>query len=184
MPSPRAASATGTTIIGIDPGTRHLGWGVIQACGNRLMHRAHGVIDTNESHPLAYRLCEIDDVLEQVIEAYRPQQAAVEALFFARDPQAASKLGHARGVALLRLARAQVTIYEYPPARIKRAIAGNGRADKRQVGLMVKSLLGMREELRADASDALAVAITHAQVARFDAALRAGQLPVTRPASS
>ncbi|MFO0618693.1 MAG: crossover junction endodeoxyribonuclease RuvC, partial [Polyangiaceae bacterium] len=93
-------------VIGIDPGTRHLGWGVLHREGTRIEHVAHGVIDTDESAPLAHRLVQIDDALSTILSTYAPAAAAVEALFYAKDAQAASKLGHARGIVLLRLARA------------------------------------------------------------------------------
>ncbi|HQP37305.1 MAG TPA: crossover junction endodeoxyribonuclease RuvC [Polyangiaceae bacterium] len=161
-------------IVGIDPGTLHLGWGVIRTEGTKLVHVDHGIIHTNPDDELARRLVTIDDGLEEMLREHRPEQGAVEALFFAKDAQAAAKLGHARGVALLRLVRAGVSIHEYPPARVKRALAGNGQADKHQVGMMVKTVLGLREVPGVDASDALAVAITHARVAKFDETLRAG----------
>lgn len=163
-------------VIGIDPGTRHLGWGVIDATGTRLSHVAHGVVNTRAEEWLGLRLCEIDDALAEVLGQYKPEQAAVESIFFAKDAQAASKLGHARGVVLLRLARASIPTYEYPPAKIKQALAGRGGADKRQVAMMVKALLGLRELPRADATDALAAAITHAHIARVDGVLRAGRV--------
>jgi crossover junction endodeoxyribonuclease RuvC len=163
-------------IVGIDPGTLHLGWGVIRAQGTSLVHVDHGVVHTTEKL-LPGRLLEIDDALQTVMQQHRPEHGAVEALFFAKDAQAAAKLGHARGVALLRLIRAGVDVYEYPPARVKRAVAGRGQADKRQVALMVKATLGLRELPQSDAADALAVAITHARIYRIDTALRTGQVP-------
>lgn len=163
-------------IIGIDPGTLHLGWGVIRAEGTRLLCVAHGVIHTSEKG-IPGRLVEIDDALIGVVEEHKPEQGAIEAIFFAKDAQAASKLGHARGVAMLRLVRAGVEIWEYPPARVKRAVTGRGQADKRQVAMMVKANLGLREVPQADAADALAVAITHARIHRIESAMRTGRVP-------
>jgi crossover junction endodeoxyribonuclease RuvC len=160
-------------IIGIDPGTLHFGWGVIRADGTRLLHVAHGVIHTSPGEAFAERLCAIDEALAGVLEEYHPEEAAVESLFFGKDAQAASKLGHARGVALVRLARSHLEVHEYAPARVKRAVAGRGLADKRQVALMVRTLLGLREAPAFDAADALAVAIAHAHVSRVDRALAA-----------
>jgi crossover junction endodeoxyribonuclease RuvC len=151
-------------VLGIDPGTLHLGWGLARREGNRLVHLEHGVIDTNAKGPFAGRLVEIAEVLEEVTRRHSPDAASVESLFFAKDPQAAAKLGHARGVVLLTLARANVPIFEYPPARVKLTVAGSGQADKRQVGMMVRAVLGLPELPRADASDALALAITHLRV--------------------
>jgi crossover junction endodeoxyribonuclease RuvC len=152
-------------VVGIDPGSRHLGWGVLRVEGTLLAHVAHGVIDADERAPLADRLVTIDDALRAVLAAHRPNEAAIEALFFAKDAQAAAKLGHARGVALLALRRAGCSIDEYPPAVVKRAVAAHGRADKTQVGQMVAAMLALRELPRADASDALAVAIAHVRAA-------------------
>lgn len=152
-------------VLGIDPGTRHLGWGVIEVLGARLRHCEHGVIDADERAPLAERLVTIDDALRTTIARVAPKEAGVEALFFAKDATAAAKLGHARGVVLLALQRAGVAIFEYPPASVKRAVAGAGRADKLQVAKMVSTMLRLRELPPPDAADALAIAITHAHAA-------------------
>jgi crossover junction endodeoxyribonuclease RuvC len=157
--------------LGIDPGSRHLGWGVIRAEGNRLTHVAHGVIDADPALSLAPRLAILDAALSVVIARFQPQVGSVETLFFHRDPQAAAKLGHARGVALLGLARAGVEVAEYAPAHVKLAVAGKGNADKRQVAHMVRALLALDEPPRSDAADALALAITHCRRCPLDAAL-------------
>ena len=162
-------------VIGIDPGTRHLGWGVLSNVGTRIEHVAHGVIDTDTEAPLCDRLIEIDDALEEVLGQHRPEVGAVESLFFHKDPQAAAKLGHARGVVLLRLGRAGVPIREYAPALVKRSIGGKGNADKKQVAMVVTSILRLGTPPKADAADALAIALTHLNVARFDAALAASR---------
>lgn len=146
--------------LGIDPGTRALGWGVVTQTANRLSHVAHGVIRAPSTEDLSARLVLIADALEQVIRTYQPQMASVETLFFHKDPQAAAKLGHARGVVLLCLERARVTVHEHAPARVKRTLTGHGQADKRQVGMMVRAILNLEELPAADASDALALAIT------------------------
>ena len=159
-------------IIGIDPGTRHLGWGIVRAEGTRLACEGYGIVHPDVDLPIAGRLVQIDEALGEVMREHVPDEAAVESLFFAKDAQAASKLGHARGVVLLVLAKAGVPIHEYEPARVKRAVTGRGRADKQQVALMIKALLGLRELPGADATDALAVAVTHAQYARLDRVLR------------
>jgi crossover junction endodeoxyribonuclease RuvC len=172
-------------VIGIDPGTRHLGWGVVEQHGSRLRHIAHGVIDTVPSSALADRLVTIDQELEQIIREHTPEIGAVEGLFFAKDAQSAAKLGHARGVVLLRLRRAGLALYEYAPAKVKRAIVGRGAADKHQVAAVIGSLLSLVGELRPDAADALAIAVTHLHVAKFEAALRAhpALLPQPKPRS-
>jgi crossover junction endodeoxyribonuclease RuvC len=154
---------TGTTVIGLDPGTRHFGWGVIETRGTRLVHVAHGVVHTDQTAPIAARLVVIERELVRVVGAHTPREASVETLFFAKDAQAAAKLGHARGVALLVCARAELEVFEYAPALVKRAIAGSGRAEKAQVAQMVRVLLGLPKAPPADAADALALAIIHAR---------------------
>ena len=153
-------------VLGIDPGTRKLGWGVVDQQGNRMQHVAHGVLALGDG-PLAQRLVAIDAELSSIIAEHRPDEAAVEALFFAKNAQSASKLGHARGVVLLALCRAGLTIGEYPPTQVKRAVVGKGRADKRQVAMLVRGMLGLADVPPSDAADAMAVAITHLSVAPF-----------------
>lgn len=153
-------------VIGIDPGSRLMGWGVIERQGTRLSHVAHGVIKAGTGE-LCGRLLVIDDGLAEVLAEHRPAAAAVESIFFSKNAQSAATLGHARGVVLLRLARAGLSPHEYPPARVKRAVVGRGRADKRQVAHIVTSILGLPQLPPEDASDALAVAITHVNISRF-----------------
>jgi crossover junction endodeoxyribonuclease RuvC len=162
-------------VLGIDPGTRHLGWGLVARRGTKLEHVAHGVIDTDPESPLAERLVLLDDGVARVVAEHAPDVGAVESLFFAKDAQSAAKLGHARGVVLLRLARSGLAIHEYAPARVKRAIVGRGLADKRQVAMVVTGLLRLGAPPRSDAADALAIALTHLQIASFDAALAASR---------
>ena len=157
-------------VIGIDPGTRHLGWGVVERQGSRTTHIAHGVVDTDESRPLCDRLVEIDDALEIVIAEHAPTAAAVEGIFFAKDATAAAKLGHARGIVLLRLARAGLVAAEYPPSRVKRAVVGSGLATKAQVAQIVTGLLRLTAPPRVDAADALAIALAHLSIAPFQEA--------------
>lgn len=148
-------------VLGIDPGTRHLGWGLVSREGTRLRHVAHGVISPSATLPLAERLVAIEKELVEVISCHCPDAAAVESLFFHKDAQAAAKLGHARGIVLLVLARAQIATFEYAPAKVKRIVSGHGGADKRQVALMMRGLLNLTSLPRADATDALALAVTH-----------------------
>jgi len=152
-----------TIVIGLDPGTRHFGWGVVERLGTRIVHRAHGVVDVGENATIAARLVVIEQALVHVLEAHSPAAASVEALFYAKDPQAAAKLGHARGVGLLVCARAGVDVHEYAPALVKQALTGSGRAEKGQVAQMVRIVLGLAVAPRPDAADALAAAITHLQ---------------------
>lgn len=152
-----------TLVFGVDPGTRRCGWGVVSVDGPQISHVAHGVIITDETAPLADRLITIDDELGELLEEFAPNAAAVETLFFAKDPQAAAKLGHARGVVLLRLRKANLSIAEYAPTHIKRAIVGRGLADKEQVAQMMKVLMRLKNVPPSDAADALAIAVTHAR---------------------
>jgi crossover junction endodeoxyribonuclease RuvC len=162
-------------VLGVDPGTRHLGWGVVRRDGTRPTHVAHGVIDTDTTATIAVRLCQIERELSDVITTYRPTASVVEALFFAKDASAAAKLGHARGVALLVLARAGLPIAEYEPTRVKKAIVGHGRADKRQIAMMIATILRLPSPPRPDAADALAVALAHVNAASLEAHLRKPQ---------
>src|SRR5262245_56974769 len=168
-------------ILGVDPGTRRLGWGVVTREGSRLRHRGHGVVVLDPDASLAERLAVIETELSDVIRRFGPDTGSVESLFFHKDAQAAAKLGHARGVVLLCLARAGVAVAEYPPARVKRTVAGNGAADKRQVAQIVRMLLGLDSFPELDASDALALAITHLRAAPFALALDRGRQRAVLP---
>jgi crossover junction endodeoxyribonuclease RuvC len=165
-------------VMGIDPGTLHLGWGVLRGEGNRITHLGHGVIDAPASASLAERLLLIDTALKAVIADHRPSVGSVESLFFHKDATAAAKLGHARGVVLLNLARAGMTVVEYPPARVKSTIAGHGRAEKQQMVRMMRMLLCLDDSLREDAADALALALTYLRRAPLDRVLAAVHRPV------
>jgi crossover junction endodeoxyribonuclease RuvC len=156
-------------VLGVDPGTRHLGWGVVQRDGTRPTHVAHGVIDTDTTATIAVRLCQIERELERVVRDHHPTASAVESIFFAKDATAAAKLGHARGVALLVLARAGLPIAEYEPTRVKKAIVGHGRADKPQMAQMIATILRLPSPPRADAADALAIAVAHLHAAPLEA---------------
>lgn len=169
-------------VLGLDPGTRHFGWGVVAREGTRLIHRGHGIVHTDTSAPLCDRLVEIEAALIDVIGAHAPTVASVESIFFAKDASAASKLGHARGVALLVCARAGLLVAEYAPALVKRTVAGAGRAEKAQVAQMVRVLLGLTAVPAADGGDALAVAVTHLQRAPWMEATAAALL--RRPVSA
>ncbi len=146
--------------MGVDPGTRNLGWGIVSSEGNRLEHRAHGVIRVSGDWSLSRRLLTISQELDEVIRIYQPRFGSVEDMFVHKNPQSAIKLAHARGVVLLCLEKGQIPIREHAPARVKRTLAGNGRAGKPQVAQMVKAILGLESLPPEDASDALALAIT------------------------
>jgi len=150
-------------ILGVDPGLRHTGWGVIEAEGARLAYVASGAIHPPTEGDLALRLRVLHEALAAVIAAHEPDEAAVEETFVNRDPQSALKLGHARGVALVVPALAGVEVSEYSANLVKKTVVGAGHAEKAQIAMMVKVLLPRSEARSADAADALAVAICHAQ---------------------
>ena len=150
-------------VLGIDPGTRKTGWGVVERNGAQLKAIASGIVRVSEKKPLPLRLKGIYQGLVSVIEEYEPAVIALEDIFFAKYANAAMKLGHARGVAMLAGAERDLVIHEYPPALVKRTVAGKGNATKDQVGRLVGAVLGLRELPGEDACDALAVAITHLQ---------------------
>ena len=146
-------------VLGVDPGTRNLGWGVVRREGNRLTHLGHGVIRVGGDDALSVRLQGIAVGLEEVIERYSPAVGSVEEMFFDKNAQSAAKLGHARGVVLLCLERAGVTVREHTPSRVKQTLTGSGRAEKIQVARMVTAILALEEVPPHDAADALAIAI-------------------------
>lgn len=151
-----------TTIIGIDPGLQHTGWGVINSIGNRVSWVAHGVISPVASLPLADRLAVLVRELRKIIETYSPSEAAVEETFFANSAKTSLLLGHARGAALAILASEGLIVSEYATRRVKKALVGTGSAEKDQVAFMVKRLLPNCDALKSDSADALAVALCHA----------------------
>ncbi len=149
-------------LLGIDPGLRFTGWGLIDVDGNRLRHVADGVIATDSTASVPDRLKMLHDALMALLTLHQPQEAAVEETYVNRNGTATLKLGYARGVALLTPALAGVPVTEYPAKTVKMAVVGTGGAEKAQVAMMVNRLLPGAILRRADASDALAVAICHA----------------------
>ncbi len=149
-------------ILGLDPGLRRTGWGVIAVDGARLSHVAHGVIAPSATAPFAERLLALFDAIGEVIVAHAPHEAAVEETFMNNNAASALKLGHARAAALIAPARAGLPVAEYAATVVKKAVVGTGAADKSQVGFMIRRLLPTAGEAAADAADALAVAIAHA----------------------
>ncbi|MFC3614270.1 crossover junction endodeoxyribonuclease RuvC [Lutimaribacter marinistellae] len=148
-------------ILGIDPGLRAMGWGVIESSGSRLSHVANGVCQS-DGDDLGERLLSLHNQLSEIILAYSPDQAAIEQTFVNKDGAGTLKLGQARGVALLTLARAGLPVGEYAPNRVKKTVVGVGHAEKEQVQHMVKLQLPGCRPKNADAADALAIAICHA----------------------
>jgi crossover junction endodeoxyribonuclease RuvC len=151
-------------IIGIDPGLRTTGWGVIEATGARIVFVASGAVRSTDRKALAERLCELHMGLAAVISTHEPVEAAVEETFVNRDPQSALKLGQARGIALCVPALAGLKVSEYAANLIKKTVSGSGHAEKTQIALMVQALLPGSGAQGTDAADALAVAITHARM--------------------
>lgn len=156
-------------ILGIDPGLRITGFGVIAVDGHRLGYLASGVIRV-PAGPLPERLFVLFEQISNIVAQHRPEIAAVEQIFVHRNPDSALKLGHARGAAICACASGGLAVAEYTPRAIKLALVGTGGANKDQVQYMVRSLLGLKGELRADAADALAAAVCHAHSQRFDSA--------------
>ena len=153
---------TAIRIIGIDPGLRRTGWGVIDSDGVRLVYVASGLITSDAEDDLAFRLRELFQGLSSVIAAHRPREAAVEETFVNKDARATLKLGQARGIALLAPALASLKVAEYPPNVIKKTVTGAGHGDKAQVQAMIGYLLPKASFNSADEADALAIAICHA----------------------
>jgi crossover junction endodeoxyribonuclease RuvC len=149
-------------IIGIDPGLRRTGWGLVEIEGNRLGFIACGSLETNDRAALAARLVTIHDGLVGILDQYRPDEAAVEATFVSKDASATLKLGQARGIAMLVPARAGLEVAEYAPNLVKKTVVGAGHGDKAQIRMMIGVLLPKADPKSHDAADALAIAITHA----------------------
>ncbi|MCX5617242.1 crossover junction endodeoxyribonuclease RuvC [Bombella sp. TMW 2.2543] len=149
-------------LMGIDPGLRFMGWGIVDVEGNRLRHVADGVLATQSGDDVPRRLCDLHEGLMKLIRQYGPTEAAVEETYVNRNGSSTLKLGYARGVALLVPALAGLSVHEYGAMAVKRSVVGTGAATKEQVTMMVRRLLPGAEVKRADASDALAIAICHA----------------------
>jgi len=149
-------------ILGIDPGLRRTGWGIVEYAGNRLGFVACGSVATSEKAPLAERLVMLHDGLTRVIDEFRPVEAAVETTFVNTNAAATLKLGQARGIAMLVPARSGLLVSEYAPNLVKKTIVGAGHGDKEQIRMMIGVLLPKADPRTDDAADALAIAVTHA----------------------
>jgi crossover junction endodeoxyribonuclease RuvC len=164
--------APALVVLGVDPGTHHMGYGVITEQEGQPVALDWGVISPRPSLPLPAKLQTIYTALQVCLATHRPDTLAVEALFFAKNVRSAVTLAHARGVALLAAAALRLEVAEYSPLEIKQAVVGYGRADKRQVQAMVQVLLNLNGPLpAADAADALAVALCHLHGRRLRSAL-------------
>jgi crossover junction endodeoxyribonuclease RuvC len=153
-------------ILGLDPGLRRTGWGVIVIEGARLSHVAHGVIAPKETLSLSERLVFLFEGVCAIVEAYAPDEAAIEETFVTANGSSTLKLGHARAAAMIAPARAGLLVAEYSAKSVKKAVVGTGGADKTQVAFMIARLLPTAGDPTADAADALAVAIAHAHARR------------------
>ncbi len=149
-------------ILGLDPGLRKTGWGVIRVEGNRLSHLGHGVIAPDEKAPFSERLLALFDGISAVVAEWTPDEAAIEETFMNTNAASALKLGHARAAALLAPAKAGLPVAEYAARLVKKSVVGTGAADKDQVAFMIARILPGSAGASADAADALAVAIAHA----------------------
>src|SRR5579863_4613363 len=167
---PDAKNADCVRVLGIDPGSQRMGFGVLDAVGARLTYVASGVIRT-EKGEFADRLCEIFRCVQTLIAQYQPHEIAIEKVFVNRNPDSALKLGQARGAAICGAAETSADVFEYATRQIKQAVVGSGSAEKSQVQLMMRSLLKLDGPVPADAADALAAAVCHALRGRLRATL-------------
>jgi len=166
----------GEVILGIDPGTAIMGWGVVRQEGTRLRYVQHGAITTPSDWPMPRRLSRLFDGVTELVRGYRPESVAIEELFFNTNVTTGITVGQARGVAILAAYRAGIEVAEYTPLQVKQAVTSYGRADKKQVQEMVKSLLNLPAIPRPDdAADGLAIAITHAFSSRMGGKVGVGK---------
>jgi len=159
-------------VVGIDPGSRYTGYGVVSRRGRDIVYVGSGRINAAKAGDLPNRLPLIYDGVTQILEEFEPDVAAVESVFTAYNAQSTIKLGHARGVAVLALSHAELDFEEYPPARVKKTVAGHGRSSKDEIQKMVKMRLDLEGDLAEDAADALAVAICHCQISKLPKKMR------------
>lgn len=160
-------------VLGIDPGTLTSGYGIVAEEDHKLFHVGSGGISPSANQPFPKRLKKIYEEIEKVIEKYRPQVVVVEDIFVSKNIKSALKLGHARGVVILAAMNAGLPVFEYAPLEVKQAVVGNGKADKKQVQMMVKTLLDLAKAPHpADAADALAAAICHIHSSRLKEILK------------
>lgn len=168
-------------VLGLDPGLRRTGWGIIETEGPRLRHIANGCVESDGALPISERLLQLHDGLQAVIEGHRPGEAAVEITLMNKNAASSLKLGLARGVVMLAPAKAGLAVAEYLPNLIKKAVVGTGHADKEQVMVMVRHLLPACEIASSDAADALAVAICHSHHHQSNQVWEAAAVGAGRP---
>lgn len=154
-------------ILGIDPGSRVLGYGVVRMKGTQAIHVAHGVLDVVKEGALSARLAALSVGVSTLIQRYQPHVAAIEKIFLGKNVSSAFVLGHARGVAISELAKSNVPVFEYESRLVKKGVTGNGAATKDQVRLVTLRLLGLVTDAKMDATDALSMAVYHARNAEI-----------------
>jgi len=151
-------------ILGIDPGTATTGWAILEEKNGEITPLAYGHISTSPKNSTAERLKEVADDMEVIIKKYQPQESAVEDIFFFKNVKTVIKVSQSRGAMLLSLEQAKIKIFEYTPLQVKQAITGYGRAEKKQIQLMVKNILKLKEVPKPDdTADAIAIALCHLQ---------------------
>jgi crossover junction endodeoxyribonuclease RuvC len=165
---PRSGGPSTQRVLGIDPGSETTGFGVVERCGSQVVHVAHGVIKVPRSGSLALRLDRLHADIRDVVARHQPDVASIESVFVAASPRSALVLGQARGAVLAAIGASGLAVVEYAPASIKLAVAGSGRAAKDQIQRVVARLLGLASWPAADAADALAAALCHAQAGRLE----------------
>jgi crossover junction endodeoxyribonuclease RuvC len=148
-------------VLGIDPGSRITGWGILEGEWGRCKCVASGTFRLGEDRPMGARLKSLHEGLVRIIGEHSPEVVAVERVFVAKNADSALKLGHARGVILMAVEEAGLPLHEYTPAQVKKSVTGSGRAMKGQVGLLIRAILGLDHDPPEDAADALAIALTH-----------------------
>lgn len=154
-------------ILGVDPGSRITGYGLIDAAGGQMRFVSCGVIKTNSAFPFSQRINEIFEGINEIIQLYNPAVAAIEDVFVSQNPRSALKLGQARGAAVVAAMQNGLAVFDYSPKLVKQSVVGYGQAEKGQVQHMIKVLLGLPKEPSSDAADALAVALCHANQLQF-----------------
>lgn len=159
-------------IIGIDPGSRHTGYGIIRKNNNKLQYIASGVISPGNNLDLDEKLVIIYDKLIEIIEQYHPDEGSIERIFHSVNAKSSLVLGHARGVAILAMKKQSINVSEYAAREVKAAVVGSGKASKDQVQQMVKILVNHRQPMKEDESDALAIAVCHAHSQTFQSTLK------------
>jgi crossover junction endodeoxyribonuclease RuvC len=162
-------------VLGVDPGSRVTGYGLIEKKNNELIHIHSGHVSSSAKIPFYHRIHTIFQAMADIMDHYRPDEMSIEDIFYAKNIQSSLKLGHARGAVLIAAVQAGVQIFEYTPLEIKKSVVGYGRATKEQVRSMVKIILKLRDTPALDTTDALAAAICHLNWARFESAASHGK---------